>query len=48
MNLEITKAEMKRVEDRSFVGRTVFTFENHRSLMRLLSTVPVEPNGITA
>ncbi|MEK5032040.1 hypothetical protein MKY96_11370 [Paenibacillus sp. FSL R7-0302] len=31
MNLEITKAEMKRVEDRSFVGRTVFTLENHRS-----------------
>ena len=31
MNLDIIKAEMKRVEDRSFVGRTVFTLENHSS-----------------
>lgn len=31
MNLEIIKAEMKRVEDRSFVGSTVFTLANHSS-----------------
>ena len=31
MNLQIIKAEMKREEDRSFIGRTVFTLENHSS-----------------
>ncbi|MGN7760070.1 hypothetical protein [Paenibacillus sp. 22594] len=31
MNVDIIKAEMKREEDRSFVGRTVFTLENHSS-----------------
>lgn len=31
MNLEIIKAELKRAEDQSFVGRTVFTVDKHRS-----------------
>lgn len=31
MNVEIIKAEMKREEDRSFIGRTVFKLENHNS-----------------
>ncbi|MNB76147.1 hypothetical protein D3C75_228060 [compost metagenome] len=29
MNVEIVKAELKREEDRSFIGRTVFTVEQH-------------------
>lgn len=31
MNVEIIKAELKREEDNSFVGKTVFTLENHKS-----------------
>ncbi|AIQ52971.1 MULTISPECIES: hypothetical protein [Paenibacillus] len=31
MNVEIVKAELKREEDRSFIGRTVFTVEQHTS-----------------
>lgn len=30
MNVEIVKAELKREEDRSFIGRTVFTVEHHK------------------
>lgn len=30
MNLEILSAEMSRKEDRSYVGRTIFTLENHK------------------
>ncbi|WP_342561159.1 hypothetical protein NST84_15895 [Paenibacillus sp. FSL R7-0345] len=29
MNVEIVKAELKQEEDKSFVGRTVFTVEQH-------------------
>lgn len=29
--VNIVKAEMKREEDRSYVGRTVFTLEQHKS-----------------
>jgi hypothetical protein len=31
MSLEIVSAEMNRKEDRSYVGRTVFTLENHKA-----------------
>lgn len=31
MNVEIVKAELKREEDKSFIGRTVFTIEQHNS-----------------
>jgi hypothetical protein len=31
MNLEIVSAEMSRKEDKSYVGRTVFTLENHKA-----------------
>ncbi|MFD5020312.1 hypothetical protein ACFWMP_15525 [Paenibacillus sp. NPDC058367] len=31
MNLEIVSAEMSRKEDKSYVGRTIFTLENHKS-----------------
>lgn len=31
MSLEIISAEMSRKEDRSYVGRTIFTLENHKS-----------------
>ncbi|WP_313637280.1 hypothetical protein MHH52_15020 [Paenibacillus sp. FSL K6-0276] len=31
MNLEIVSAEMSRKEDRSYVGRTIFTLENHKA-----------------
>ncbi|GGF62732.1 hypothetical protein GCM10010912_04830 [Paenibacillus albidus] len=30
MKIEIQSAEMKRQEDRSYIGRTVFTLENHK------------------
>lgn len=31
MNLEIVSAEMSRKEDKSYVGRTIFTLENHKA-----------------
>lgn len=31
MSIEIISAEMNRKEDRSYVGRTIFTLENHKS-----------------
>ncbi|AIQ18629.1 hypothetical protein NST99_18225 [Paenibacillus sp. FSL L8-0470] len=31
MNVQIIKAELKREEDKSYVGRTVFTLDNHKS-----------------
>ncbi|UQZ37037.1 hypothetical protein C2I18_27975 [Paenibacillus sp. PK3_47] len=31
MNVEIIRAELKQEEDNSFIGRTVFTVENHKS-----------------
>ncbi len=31
MSIEIISAEMSRKEDRSYVGRTIFTLENHKS-----------------
>lgn len=30
MRIEIISAELSRQEDRSYVGRTVFTIENHK------------------
>lgn len=31
MSIKIISAEMNRKEDRSYVGRTIFTLENHKS-----------------
>lgn len=30
MNVQIVKAELKRDEDKSYIGRSVFTLDNHK------------------
>lgn len=48
MNLEIVSAEMSRKEDKSYVGRTIFTLENHKAPYEITFSVQEERNGITA